>query len=143
MKQKRLLVILTAIAMAAVMLLTACGSKEEPTLESYVNDNEEVKAELEEAVSANEQNGLKIEIQGNDIVYTFDLSAVDGFTEDLAKDAGVKEALETGMEEHADDFKKVASEMAATTEIKGIQVIVNYVYNDEVIATSTYQMDEE
>ena len=143
MKEKRLLLILTAIAMAAVMLLTACGSKKETTLESYVNDNEDVKTQLEEAVSANEQNGIKIEIQGNDIVYTFDLAALGGFSEELAKDASVKEALEAGMEENADDFKKVASEMTSTTGVEGIKVIVNYVYNDEVVATSTYEADEE
>jgi len=143
MKGKRILAILIAITMAAAMLLTGCGKKDEATLESYVNDNEEVKEQLDEAVSSNEQNGLKIEIQGNDIVYTFDLSAVDGFTDELAKDSAVKEQLEKGMEEHAEDFKKVASEMTSTTELKGIRVIVNYVYKDEVIATGTYEADKE
>lgn len=142
MKGKRILAIIIAITMAAAMLLTGCGKKE-VTLESYLNDNEEVKAQLDDALSSNEQSGLNIEIKGNDIIYSFDLSSVEGLTDELAQDSAVKEALEAGMEEHADDFKKVATQMASTTELSGIRVIVNYMYKDEVLATGTYEADSE
>ena len=143
MKNKKILSVLAVIAVLAMMLFTACGSKAEPTLESYVNDNEEVKTELDEAVAAQDTEGMKVDIQGNDIVYTFDLASFEGLTEEQAKDDSVKTALEAALEENADAFKGVASEIGEKTEIKGIRVIVNYTYGDEVIASATFEPDTE
>ena len=143
MKNRRLLTILLAISMTASMLLAACGSKAEPTLESVIKDDPEFQTEIEKMTDENLQQGLSVDIKGNDIIYNFDLSAVDGFTDETAKDETIKAALEAGMEEHAEEFKKVAADMSANTKVEGIRVVVNYNYGDEVIATATFEPDKE
>ena len=143
MKNGRLLKTLLAAAMIVMMLLTACGSKTESTLESVAGDDPEIQTEIENSIDSDLKEGLSVEIQGNDIVYNYDLTAIEDFTDEDAKDESVKAALEAGMEEHAEEFKKVATDMTANTKVEGIRVIVNYNYGDEVIATSTFEADKE
>lgn len=142
MKNKRIITILAAIVMTAAMLLSACGSKE-ATLESYVNDNEEIKTGIEEAIGAQDAKGMTVDIKGNEIVYTYDLSAVDGFTEENASSEEIKGVLEQGLTEHAEDFKGIAKEMSEKTEIKGVKVTVNYTFGDKTIVSQTFEPDQE
>ena len=140
MRTKKILTAVMAIVMMSALFLTACGSKT-TTLESYVNDNSDVREQLDKALGSAEDQGVKVDIQGNDIIYTFALASLDGITEEIAKSDEIKSAFEEAMDGQADAFKSVASQMVEATGIEGIRVIVNYTYEDEVVATGTFEAD--
>ena len=141
------------IALFSAMMMTACGSKsaeksEPTTLESFISEHPDVKSELDKKVSAGETSGVAVEIKGNDIIYTYDLSGVTDMTEEFAKSDELKEALQTALEAQGDAFRSVASKMEsvvneADVEIKGIRVVVNYVYGDEVVVSGTFEPSDE
>ena len=149
----KLAIILMVIALFSAMMMTACGSKSAEksgptTLEAFINEHPDVKSELDKKVADGETSGVAIEIKGNDIIYTYDLSGVKDMTEEFAKSDDLKEALQTALDSQADAFKSVASRMEsvvndADVEIKGIRVVVNYVYGDEVVVSGTFEPSDE
>ena len=149
----KLAILLMVIALFSAMMMTACGSKsaeksEPTTLEAFINEHPDVKSELDKKVADGETSGVAIEIKGNDIIYTYDLSGVKDMTEEFAKSDDLKEALQTALDSQADAFRSVASRMEsvvndADVEIKGIRVVVNYVYGDEVVVSGTFEPSDE
>ena len=143
--------LLMIIALVSAMMFTACGSKTEettetPTLESFMSEHPDVKEQIDEKVAGGETSGVKVDISGNDIIYTYDLSDLEDMTEEFAKSDEVKENLQAALDEQADAFKGVASSMEsiinqAGIEISGVQVVVNYTYGDEVLVSGTYKPD--
>ena len=153
MKKKTLAALLMVIALVSAMMMTACSSKpeepEEPlTLESFMSEHPDVKAEIDKKVTEGETSGVTVDISGNDIIYTYDLAGIQDMTDDFARSDELKENLQTALDAQADAFKGVASSMEsiinqAGVEISGVRVVVNYIYGDEVIVTGTYEPDPE
>ena len=134
MKKRSILLVLLAVMVGMAMIMTACG-KEEMTLEKYVEGNADVEQSIEDAMSG---SNVLVEIKGNDIVYTFDLASMDGYTEELAKSDAVKEALETALDGAKGTFGNISKSIEESTEIQGINTIVNYTWGDEVIVSKTF-----
>ena len=143
MKMKRFFVTLLTIVMACSLMLTACGSKEPATLEESIAKDTEVQEEFNEVVASAEEQGVKVEVKGNEIVYTFDITGMDGLTEELATSDELKTTLTEAMNAQADTFKDIAANLSEETGISGISVVVNYMYGDEMIATGTFTPDSE
>ena len=72
------------LAVFSTMVLTACGGSK--SLEQYVADNPEMQKSID---SAKEGSNVEIKIEGNEITYIFDLSKMDGYSEDIVKDEEV------------------------------------------------------
>ena len=83
-------------------------------------------------------SNVLVEIKGNDIVYTFDLSKMDGYTEELAKSDAISKALEDALTSAASTFGGISKSIEETTEIEGVNTIVSYNWGDEVIVTRTF-----
>lgn len=143
MKMKRFFVTLLTIVTACSLMLTACGSKEPATLEESIAKDTEVQEEFNEVVASAEEQGVKVEVKGNEIVYTFDITGMDGLTEELATSDELKTTLTEAMNAQADTFKDIAANLSEETGISGISVVVNYMYGDEMIATGTFTPDSE
>ena len=153
MKRKTLAVLLLVMALISAMMVTACGSKpaekeETPTLESFMNENPDVKDEIDKKVSAGETNGVAIDISGNDIIYTFDLKGMDDMTDEFAKSDELKQNLQAALDEQSATFTGIADSLestvsAAGTEIKGVRVVVKYVYGDEELTSSVFEASAE
>ena len=144
--KKRSLIIMLIMAVLAAMCMTACGEKEPPTLESYMNDHPDMQAEIDEQLGADELKGVTVEFSGNDIIYTFDLVNQDGVDEEFAKSDQAKELLDSGLESQADAFKNTANTILEEvrtdgSEIESVRVVVNYTYNGEVITSASYDSD--
>lgn len=134
MKKRLFTAILAIITVLAVVCLSACG-KEAMTLEKYVKDNPEVQKSIESAMG---DSNVLVEVKENEIIYMFDLSSMDQFTEETAKSEAVVQALESGLESAAPTFGKVSKDLEGSTEIQGITTTVNYTWGSEVLVTRTF-----
>lgn len=133
--KKRTLIVLMIMAVITAFCFTACGSKEPMTLEKYVKDNPDVQESIDSAM--NDSNVL-VEIKENDISYTFDLSKMEGYTEELAKSDEIVSALEQALGAAGTTFGGICKSLEESTEITGITTTVNYTWADEVLVTKTF-----
>ena len=122
------------------MFMTACGgsgaAEEEPmTLEKYVQGDSSVEEAIDSAM--NDSNVL-VEIKGNDIGYSFDLSTMEGYTEELAKSDEIKAALQSALDAAGGTFGGIAKSIEDASGIAGITTTVNYTWGDEVLVTKTF-----
>ena len=132
--KKRTLVVLLIMAVITALCFSGC-SKEPMTLEKYVQDNPDVQESIDSAM--NDSNVL-VEIKENDISYTFDLSKMDGYTEELAKSEEIISALEKALDAAGNTFGGICKSLEESTEITGITTTVNYTWEDEVLVTKTF-----
>lgn len=123
------------MAVLSAMVFTACGSKEAMTLEKYIKDNPDVQESINSAAG---DSNVNVEIKGNDIIYTFDLSTMEQFDEETARSEAVISALEQGLDGAAASFGGVSKSIEDATEIQGINTTVNYSWGDEVLVTKTF-----
>ncbi|MBQ6150642.1 MAG: DUF4854 domain-containing protein [Mogibacterium sp.] len=134
MKKKSLLALVMIIAVFSAMFFASCGKKEQ-TLEEYCADNPEIQKSIDEAMSG---KNVLVEIKGNDIVYSFDLSKADGYTEEIAKSDEINEALTNALTQAGPTFGGIAKSLEESTKVSGINVTVNYQWGDEVLVTKTF-----
>ena len=139
--KKKVLLVLLAMLVGMTMIMTACGggggaAEEEPmTLEKYVQGD----ASVEEAIdSAMNDSNVLVEIKENSIIYTFDLSSMEGYTEELAKSEEIQAALMSALESAGGTFGGIAKSIEDASGIAGITTVVNYTWGDEVVVTKTF-----
>lgn len=121
------------LAVFSTMILTACGGSK--SLEQYVADNPEMQESID---SAKEGSNVEIKIEGNEITYIFDLSKMDGYSEDIVKDEEVISSLETSLISSAPTFGGISKQLEEQTKVKGITTTVNYTWEDEVLITKSF-----
>ncbi|MBE6041448.1 MAG: DUF4854 domain-containing protein [Clostridiales bacterium] len=134
MKKKKVLSLLICFTMLMSIFITAC-SKGPATLEEYISKDQEAKDQIETTA---ESSGLSVSIEGNNVVYTYDLQNMSGVTADIAKDDTMKSTLESALDSAAATFENLCAQLEKESEISGIQIIVNYTYGDETIVTKTF-----
>lgn len=132
MKKKTLLLMLI-LAVFSTMIFTACGGSK--SLEQYVADNPEMQESID---SAKEGSNVEIKIEGNEITYIFDLSKMDGYSEDIVKDEEVISSLETSLISSGPTFGGISKQLEEQTKVKGITTTVNYTWEDEVLITKSF-----
>lgn len=141
MKTKKVFALLLVLVLTASVFMTACGKKgsgksEKPqTLEEYAVKNPDVQKSIDEATS---QSDVEVEIKGNDVIYSFELSKMDGYTEDVAKDPAVVENLQKALDNAGGTFGGIAKTLEDATGLSGIRVVVYYTYEGETLATQTF-----
>ena len=121
------------LAVFSTMVLTACGGSK--SLEQYVADNPEMQKSID---SAKEGSNVEIKIEGNEITYIFDLSKMDGYSEDIVKDEEVISSLETSLISSGPTFGGISKQLEEQTKVKGITTTVNYTWEDEVLITKSF-----
>ena len=135
MKRKGIVSILISLTLVLAMLLSACGSKEPDTLESFINNDEEAKASIEQQAT---DSGLDVKIEGNVVTYTYDLKDVDGMTDEMAASDIMKESLETALNNSSDQFVSLCKQLEDESQIEGISLVVTYTYNGETLVSKTF-----
>ena len=137
MYKKRTAVLLLIAVSLFSMMLAACGKND--TLESYIKNNQEAQEAIDEVIASSAEQGVVVEIKGNEIIYNCDISGMEGITSELAKSDQVKDLLKEGMDGQAENFKEVASYMSELSGIDDIKVVVKYTYENETILQNTYE----
>ncbi|MBQ3428569.1 MAG: DUF4854 domain-containing protein [Mogibacterium sp.] len=138
--KKRILLVLLAMLVGMTMIMASCGgggsTPEEPmTLEKYVKDDAEVQNAIDSAM--NDSNVL-VEIKENAIIYTFDLSTMEGYTEELAHSEEIQAALQSALDSAGGTFGGIAKSIEDASGITGITTVVNYTWGDEVVVSKTF-----
>ena len=138
--KKKVLLVLLAMLVGMTMIMASCGgggsTPEEPmTLEKYVKDDAEVQQAIDSAMN---DSSVLVEIKENAIIYTFDLAAMDGYTEELAKSEEIKSALQSALDSAGGTFGGIAKSIEDASGIAGITTVVNYTWGDELVATKTF-----
>ena len=139
--KKKILLVLLAMLVGMAMIMTACGggsgtAEEEPmTLEKYVADDPEVEQSIEQAMS---DSNVLVEIKENAIIYTFDLSTMEGYTEELAHTEEIQAALASALDAASGTFGGIAKNIEEASGLTGITTVVNYTWGDEVVVTKTF-----
>ena len=153
MKQKSLFAILLIAAVCASLFMTGCGrfgsgsnssgggsaSAEPQTLEDYAKKNSDVQKSIDEATAGSD---VEVFIKGNEVIYTFELSKMEGYTEEVATDPEVIDSLQSALDNAGPTFGGIARSLEEATGIGSISVTVNYTYNGEVLATKTFDIND-
>ena len=149
MKRKSIFALLLIMILASALFMTACGksgssgssggSSEPKTLEQYAINNPDVQKSIDEATA---DSDVEVEIKGNDVIYSFELSKMEGYTEDVAKDPEVIESLQSALDNAGPTFGGIARTLENATGISGIHVTVNYTYDGELLATQTFDSSQ-
>ena len=137
MKKKTALIFILMFTLAFTLLMTGCGSSPS-NLEEYIAQNEDALSSLQNS----SEEGMAVTAEGNNLVYTYDLSKVDGYTEDIATNEATIAALESALDGGASTFQNIAKVLEDQTEIGGIQVIVKYNWKDQVLVEKTFTSGE-
>lgn len=125
---KKIIALVAVTVMGLSMI--ACGKKYK-SVEAYVNSDEvqDVLKSLEGQMS-----GLNIDItaDGDKMVYTYTY-------EDLEKQDGMAEAIESEMEKEASTFQDTANEIKKVVDAKNPSVVIEYVdKNGETIYSKEF-----
>ena len=127
------------IALLGMLILlclafTSCVSKP-TTVEELINSNEEIAGQL---ATSSDSSNMTLEIKGNEIIYSYDLSGIEGATEENLKDEAMIKILQTTLEDQAAAYAAVCKNIEKSSEIRGVTATVNYTYKGEVLATKTF-----
>ena len=134
MKKKGLVALLLSLVMSLSLIATSCNSSPK-TLEEYINKDKEAAEQVQKAADT---SGLTVSFSGNDVVYTYDLSKIDGVTEEVVKSDMMIDQLTSALQSTSDTFVGLCKQLEEESKIQGIHIVVNYTYKDEVLVTKTF-----
>ena len=137
LKRSNIIAMMLALSMLFGLGLTSCAKKPQD-LESYINSNDDVKQELQQTA---DDAGMTIDIKGNEITYSTDLSKLEDVKEETIKEPEMVEKLQDALDGQKDTFVALCKELEEKTELSGIKMVVNYTYGDEVLATQTFSAE--
>lgn len=150
MKKKSIFILLLIMTLTASVFMASCSkiggkgkgsseNKKHETLEEYAVSNPDVQKSIDEATS---DSDVEVEIKGNDVIYSYELSKMEGYTEDVATDPDVIESLQKALDNAGPTFGGIAKTLEKATGISGIRVIVRYTFKDEELATQTFDASD-
>ena len=109
--------------------------KNRQTLENYIAGNADLQKKIE---SVAKDKNVKTAVRKNDLVLTADLSKIGGITEEQARNESTLAMLRNEMSKYRSKLGGVAREIQNATGIKGVRVITNYCWGDEVLVSVTF-----
>ena len=132
--RRSIYMVLLSLFLVLCTLFTSCISKPE-NIEELLNSNPDIQEEIQTAA---ENAGMSVEIKGNEIIYAYDLSSLEGATEEALKDEAMIKNLQSELDSQKDQFVEVCKALEAETEISGVSATVSYTYKDEALVTQTF-----
>ena len=105
------------------------------TLEDYINSNDAAKQQLVQSV---EGTDVIISVSGNTLIYTYDLSASNSMTPEIAQSDELKQSLGETLDSSDEQFTELCAGLEKDTGISGVSVEVLFKYGDDVLLTRTY-----
>ena len=104
------------------------------TLEDFLQSNPST---MEQVKNSGDEH-MKIDVQGNNLIYVYDLSTMDGVDKDTALSSTMKEQLDSALESYSSNFSGLCDMLEGATEIKGIKILVKYTYGDTIISEKEF-----
>lgn len=134
MVKKSVIALVLALSLLFGLGLTSCAKKAE-TLEDFLQSNDDVKEEIQNAADS---AGLSVEIKGNDVTYSYDLSSLNVADEKILKEPEMIEKLEASVDDQKSTYVDLCKQLEEKTGFTGIKMTVNYTYGDEVLVSRTF-----
>ena len=136
---KRTVTVLLSVLTISALLFAGCTRETEPkTVETIINTNEKVS----EAVNAvAKDTGVDLLIEGNTITYTYDISKVDGITEEMMDDEEFIDSLKTTLKSHEEILANTCKTIEDEAEIEGVQAVARLTYGDKSVVDITVTSD--
>ena len=106
------------------------------TLESLIANDSDFKKSIEKSIEENE--GLSIDVKGNDLIYYYDLTVISELDSELIKSEAMMAAFEEALAEQSTTFGSMCKSIEEETGITGVRILVNYTIGDEVVITGTF-----
>ena len=125
--------VIAAVAMDTIWKRDA--NTAEYTLEEFVEVNPDARLQIQQSVDG---TNVSVYVSANELIYKYDLSEVEGMTEDAAKDSEVVSALQDTLDSGDNRFIALCQSLENDTGIKGITVKVIYTYGDDRLVSRTY-----
>lgn len=139
MKRRAFLSIIISFVMIFSVFAASCNSAPK-TIEEYVQKNSE---SMEEVQKAADTAGLSVEFSGNDVIYKYDMSQIDGITEDVIKSDIMIEQLTSALDSSADTFVGLCKQLEEESKIEGVQIVIIYTFGEDEIIKKTYNSSGE
>ncbi len=136
MKKKSIIYLLLAL-MIACLALAGCGGgsgSETITLESWM-------AEHPEELEALSTDGVGVSVEGNTMFYTYDVSSVNGLTEETALSEAFKKAMEDSLDDSAEAVIDEINTLEEKSGVDGITGTVVCKFKDKVITEKSFTKD--
>ena len=131
--KKKAFILMLILAVFSTMVLTACGGSK--TLEQYVAEDTEMQESIDAAM---ESSNVLVTVKENEVTYTYDLSKMEGYTEEVVKDEEVLASLDSTLTSAGPTFGGISKTLEERTKIKGITTTVVYTWEDEVLITKSF-----
>ena len=164
MKRKSILALLLILCLVFCFTLTACGGNsggsssgsqdpvEEAEEEALEEAEEEVEtlesmmakdSEINDAIyaSVEGQEALSVEVKGNDIILTCEMTKLSGQSADAFKSDAVIDSLNEGMESGKDNFVQSVQNIEQEAGLTGIRYIIQYTADGEVLTSRTFNSE--
>ena len=108
------------------------------TLEDFVKYNSDARAQIEQSVDG---TNVSVNIDGNTLVYLYDLSETEGLTEETAESDEVKSSLEATLDSGDDNFIELCKSLETDTGISGITVEIRYIFGEKTVLSRKYTVE--
>ena len=109
------------------------------TLESYLEEHEDIKEQLVNA-SAGQEN-LEIWAEENTLIYCYDLGSQLQTDYEEAMAATLAQSLEESLKSTVNAFSNICSVLQDETGIEDIHTLVSYIWGDHILYESEYTAD--
>ena len=127
--------IIYVLVIAALLLSGCSGESGAVSVQSLAESDEEIASSIENGA---EEVGCTVDIDGNVITYSFDISSIGSVTEDLIKDPEFVKTLETSIASQQEYFSDFCRSLEEKTGIEDITVNVIYTYDNKTVAESSF-----
>ena len=105
------------------------------TLEQYIKNDKDA---MNSIYSAGEEAGMEVSIEGNMVVYSYDIAQIDSVTEEIALGENTRLSLMEGIAENKDTFNGIRTKLETETGIRNITIRVIYKYNGDILVTKDF-----
>ena len=125
-----------SLIIIALMLFSGCSINKDPgTLESMVDSNEELSAAIQSAAADTE---CSIDIKDNTITYSYDISTLDGVTDEVIKKDAFIESAEASIASQEESLVELCRSIEEMTGISGIVVNLRYTYGKKKVSAASF-----
>jgi hypothetical protein len=135
MKKRTIISLILTFALMCAMILSSCGGGKAKTIEDYINGSPEAQEQIQKAA---DESGTVVTYSGNDMVYSFDISGVEGMTEEIATSGSMADSLNSLLDSANDRYVELCSSLEEEANIEGVTITVNYMYGETVVVTRTF-----
>ena len=155
MKRKSILALLLMLCLVFCFTLTACGGNSSDTEEIAEEAVEETEEEIEtletiinsdsslqeQIASGSGQEGLTIEVKDNELIYSFEMTAISDMSVEQLKDTTMVEGLDQALADGGDQFVELCSDLESQTGLEGVKITVIYTAGGDVLTSRTFDVN--